>query len=95
MLSASGPIRKAGAGGGPVRFRPDTKSGWGGVGGVGVCVLYTSGTIRKAGGLLSRRGGGTLHERDLLNSARFTIIINDFRNFNNSSAKIFSYIYRA
>ena len=77
MLSASGPIRKAGGGGGgggAVRFRPDTKSG-GWVGGwvrvcVCVCVLYTSGTIRKAGGLLSRRGGGTLHERDLLNSPR-------------------------
>ena len=26
----------------------------------------TSGTIRKAGGLLSRRGGGTLHERATL-----------------------------
>ena len=39
MLSASGPIRKAGGGGGggggggAVRFRPDTKSG----GWVGVC----------------------------------------------------------
>ena len=77
MLSASGPIRKAGGVG-----------GW-----VWVCVLYTSGTIRKAGGLLSRRGGGTLNERDLLNSARaLQLIINDFSN---SSAKIFSYIYRA
>ena len=27
MLSASGPIRKAGGGGAAVRFRPDTKSG--------------------------------------------------------------------
>ena len=42
-------IRKAGwgvGGGGAVRFRPDMKSGGGGL-------LYTSGTIRKA-----RRGGG-------------------------------------
>ena len=33
---------------------------------VGVGEVYTSGTILKAGGegeLLSRRGGGTLHER--------------------------------
>ena len=44
VLSALGPIRKAGW-------------VW-----VWVCVLYTSGTIRKVGGLLSRRRGGTLFD---------------------------------
>ena len=76
MLSALGPIRKAGGGG------------------VRGCVLYTSGTIRKAGGLRSRRGGGTLQSIEYIARA-LQLIINDFRNFNNSSAKIFSYIYRA
>ena len=51
-----------GGGGGAVRFRPDTKSGWG--------VLSASGPIRKADGVLSgasgpiqnRREGGCLAE---------------------------------
>ena len=67
MLLASGPIRKAGGGGGAVSFRPDKKSGGGGV-------LSASGPIQKAGKgwgggggggggrLLSRRGEGTLNE---------------------------------
>ena len=49
--------------------------------------MYTSGTIRKAGGgsCLAEEGKvpymkGQLY--DLLNSERFTIDYNDFRNFN-------------
>ena len=65
-----GGVRKAGVWC-AVRFRPDTKSG-GGVC-VWVCVCCTlQAQYERRGGLLSR-GGGTLHERDLLNSARFTI----------------------
>ena len=55
---------RRGGGGGAVSIRPDTRGG----GGRG-CVLYTSGTIQKAGGgvgLLSGRGGGTLYERTTL-----------------------------
>ena len=56
--------------------------------------VYTSGTLRKAGGggsCLAVEGEvpymkGQLY--DLLNSERFTIDYNDFRNFNTWSAKI-------
>ena len=45
------------------------KRGGGGGGGACVCVCVCAVHFRhntKGGGLLSRRGGGTLHERDLL-----------------------------
>ena len=70
VLSALGPIRKAGGGGrgrgggggGAVHFRPNTKSG-GGRGGGGGCCPALQCLIQKAGrgggGLLSRRGGRT------------------------------------
>ena len=64
MLSALGPIRKAGDGeGGGVlpALGPIRKAGQGGGGGG---VLSALGTIRKVeGGQLSRRGGGTLYHR--------------------------------
>ena len=57
MLSASGPIRKAGGGGGggggAVRFRPDTKAGGGGGGGGG-------GTVRSRHDAKSGEVGGRL-----------------------------------
>ena len=62
MLSALGPIRKA---------------GWGVGAGGGRCVLYTSGSIRKPGGGCSAEEGEVPCTKgqhyDLLNSARFTI----------------------
>ena len=60
-VSASGPIRKAGGGGGEgvLSALGSIRKARGGRG-VRGCVLYTSGTIRKAGGLRSRRRGGTL-----------------------------------
>ena len=58
MLSASGPIRKAG-GKGAVCLRPDTKSlrGEGGGGREGCCVVRRFRPDTKRGELLSRRGG--------------------------------------
>ena len=50
--------------------------------------MYTSGTIRKAGGrrsCLAEEGEVPYMKRqlyDLLNSERFTMDYNDFRNFN-------------
>ena len=47
----------------------------------GRCTLQAQ--YERRGELLSIRGGGTFHERALLNSERFTIDYNDrFRNFN-------------
>ena len=60
-------------------------------------MLYTSGTIRKAGGggCLAEEGEVPYMNGIYLIARALQLIINDFRNFNNSSAKIFSYIYRA
>ena len=61
MLSASGPIRKAGGGGGgAVRFRPDTKSGvgwgcgWGCGCGCMCCTLQAQ--YERRGGCLAEEG---------------------------------------
>ena len=80
-----------GGGGGVLSASGPIQKAWGGGGGgAWVCAVHL---IQAQ---YERREGCVAEEGEVpYNLLNIPLIINDFRNFNNSSAKIFSYIYRA